>query len=186
MTPETSRQAVRGVICPACSHVDAVIEETHVRPLDASDVIGAWMFGWVGALAALTGRTTKRLRCGRCSCRFSRGVGLFTKLFWWMVVVGVAMVIAGVSAAMLQPTMATGALSPVSGACSWLAANPLVAVVLVATFLLVLFFSAVIAHTNAAVERRHLYNALLKREQPLAEPPSVPATSERLGKFYRR
>ncbi|HMN39565.1 MAG TPA: hypothetical protein PKE29_01885 [Phycisphaerales bacterium] len=169
--------------------MDAIVEERSTRPWDAGDTIDVIVGGWISVVLIWFGRTKKRLRCGRCSCQFARGVGLFTKVFWWTVVAAIAMFIAGGAAMLVQPTLPPGALPAVSGFCSWLAGEPLVALALLVALLLVMFFGAVIGHTNAGLERRHLHAALARREVAAVEQDAQPPAaepSESLGRFYRR
>ena len=84
------RQPESGEICPACAHTDSIIRETSTRALDAGDLVSVWVFGWLGFISALTGRTTVRLRCQHCNCRFARRTGFFSGLLWWIVLTVIA------------------------------------------------------------------------------------------------
>jgi hypothetical protein len=156
---------VEGCICPGCSHVDSVVEETTVRPVEAGDVVAAAFGGGLVALAILSGRKTKRLRCLRCGCRFNPSIGFISQMFWWAVVAVLATGALGGAAMLVGPGFGPKSMPTVSNVCTELAARPLVAVGLVAGFVIAVFFAAMIAYTNAEAERQHLYKALLKRDQ---------------------
>ena len=61
---------VRGACCPACGRAGGIRRERRAQDLDAGDVVAAWLFGLLGVLLVLGGRTTVRLRCTACRCRF--------------------------------------------------------------------------------------------------------------------
>lgn len=66
---------VRGLICPACEHADAIDRDP--RPLRDSDLLSAWLFGLLGVISTMADRNA-RLRCGRCGRRFRRPTGVWT------------------------------------------------------------------------------------------------------------
>lgn len=81
----TGTEEVRGVWCPACGRPRGISRETLTRPLGAADVVVAGVFGVIGAIMTLSGRSTVRLRCAACRCRFPEPAGA------WRIAVRVAL-----------------------------------------------------------------------------------------------
>lgn len=171
MTESHSHVPVVGHICPACAEVDQIIDESETEPLGGGDLVGAWLFGLLGVLLALSGRTTRRLRCLRCRCRFGYPPGLPAKLIVWLVVTGVAGVLLSVAARVYAPKDNNAFLRWVSATCTTLAKQPMLAASIAATLALSGVLAVVIGHVRESYRRHEICRAIQRRRGIPGMPP---------------
>lgn len=151
-----------GAVCPNCACVDRIVDEKVTRPLETSDVVSAWLFGLLGAVVSLFGRTTRRLRCLACGCRFPAPTGLITRVVLWLVLTTLAMLVFGGASYFAESSLTSQSLAWVSDACTRLAEHPAIALTLAATMMLAGIGAVIAGHASAAGERKRVYRALVR------------------------
>jgi hypothetical protein len=79
---------IQGHRCPACGRAAGIRRERRTEAYDTGHLALAAIFGWLGVLAAVGGRTRVRLRCTNCQCQFPEPIGFVRGLLAWLIVAG--------------------------------------------------------------------------------------------------
>ena len=73
---------VEGSRCPACGDRDAIYMETEHEPMSREEAVLSRAMGVLGMIASMVPRSSVRLRCAECDCRFPRPLSRGTRYAW--------------------------------------------------------------------------------------------------------